>query len=103
MLIDAHAERARLAASRPAGAAWSTVNDLLKYVQMEIDRGVLPDGKRYIGEAALLQRREPQVAIGADAYYAMALMANRSDGVTVIDHGGDLGGFRPYLPSGAFL
>jgi len=83
-----------IVASRPAGAAWSTVNDLLKYVQMEIDRGVLPDGKRYIGEAALLQRREPQVAIGADAYYAMALMANRSDGVTVIDHGGDLGGFH---------
>jgi CubicO group peptidase (beta-lactamase class C family) len=81
-------------ASRPAGAAWSTVNDLLKYVQMEIDRGALPDGKRYIGEAALLQRREPQVAIGADANYAMALMLNRSDGVTVIDHGGDLGGFH---------
>jgi CubicO group peptidase (beta-lactamase class C family) len=83
-----------IVASRPAGAAWSSVNDLLKYVQMEIDRGVLPDGKRYIGEAALLQRREPQVAIGADAFYAMALMANRSDGVTVIDHGGDLGGFH---------
>jgi CubicO group peptidase (beta-lactamase class C family) len=51
-----------IVASRPAGAAWGTVNDLLKYVQMEIDRGVLPDGTRYIGEAALLQRREPQIA-----------------------------------------
>jgi len=81
-------------ASRPAGAAWSTVNDLLKYVQMELDKGVLPDGKRYIGEAALLQRREPQVAIGADADYAMALMVNRGDGVTVVDHGGDMGGFH---------
>jgi CubicO group peptidase (beta-lactamase class C family) len=81
-------------ASRPAGAAWSTVNDLLRYVQMELDRGLLPDGTRYIGEAALLQRREPQVAIGADADYAMALMVNRGDGVTVIDHGGDMGGFH---------
>jgi CubicO group peptidase (beta-lactamase class C family) len=80
--------------SRPAGAAWSTVNDLLKYVQMEIDRGVLPDGKRYIGEAALLQRREPQVAVGSDKNYAMALMVDNSDGVTVVDHGGDLGGFH---------
>jgi CubicO group peptidase (beta-lactamase class C family) len=83
-----------IVASRPAGAAWSTVNDLLKYVQMEIDKGVLPDGKRYISEAALLQRREPQVAIGADADYAMALMVNRGDGVTVVDHGGDMGGFH---------
>jgi CubicO group peptidase (beta-lactamase class C family) len=81
-------------ASRPAGAAWSTVNDLLKYVQMEIDRGQLPDGKRYIGEAALMQRREPQVAVGVDKDYAMALMVDRSDGVTVVDHGGDMDGFH---------
>lgn len=80
--------------SRPDGAAWSTVNDLLKYVQMEIDRGRLPDGSRYIGEAALLQRREPQVAVGPDKDYAMALMVDRSDGVTVIDHGGDLFGYH---------
>jgi CubicO group peptidase (beta-lactamase class C family) len=80
--------------SRPDGAAWSTVNDLLKYVQMEIDRGLLPDGSRYIGEAALLQRREPQVAVGPDKDYAMALMVDRSDGVPVIDHGGDLIGYH---------
>ncbi|MEP6634745.1 MAG: serine hydrolase domain-containing protein, partial [Luteimonas sp.] len=83
-----------IAASRPAGAAWSTVNNLLKYVQMEIQRGVLPDGSRYIGEAALLQRREPQIALGVDRNYAMALMVDKSDGVTVVDHGGDLGGFH---------
>lgn len=83
-----------IVASRPAGAAWSTVNDLLRYVQMEIDRGVLPDGGRYIGEAALLQRREPQISLGVDRDYAMALMVDRSDGVTVVDHGGDLGGFH---------
>lgn len=81
-------------ASRPAGAAWSTVNDLLKYVQMEIDRGKLADGTRYIGEAALMQRREPQVAVGVDKDYAMALMVDRSDGVTVVDHGGDMDGFH---------
>ena len=81
-------------ASRPAGAAWSSVNDLLKYVQMEIDHGTLPGGARYIGEAALLQRREPQIATGVDRNYAMALEVNKSDGVTVIDHGGDMGGFH---------
>ncbi|WP_240906152.1 beta-lactamase family protein [Thermomonas sp. HDW16] len=83
-----------IVASRPAGAAWGTVNDLLKYVQMEIDRGVLPDGTRYIGEAALMQRREPQISLGVGKDYAMALMVDKSDGVTVIDHGGDMGGFH---------
>jgi hypothetical protein len=81
-------------ASRPAGAAWSTVDDLLKYVQMEIRKGTLPDGKRYIGEAALLQRRQPQIALGVDRDYAMALMVDKSDGVTVVDHGGDMDGFH---------
>ena len=83
-----------IVSSRPAGAAWGTVNDLLKYVQMEIDRGLLPDGKRYIGEAALMQRREPQISLGVDRNYAMALMVDKSDGVTVVDHGGDMGGFH---------
>ena len=81
-------------ASRPAGAAWATVNDLLKYVQMEIDHGKLPDGSRYIGEAALMQRREPQISLGVGKDYAMALMVDNSDGVRVIDHGGDMGGFH---------
>ena len=83
-----------IVSSRPAGAAWSTVNDMLRYVQMEIDRGVFPDGKRYIGEAALMQRREPQISLGVDRDYAMALMVDNSDGVTVVDHGGDMGGFH---------
>ena len=88
-----------IVSSRPAGAAWGTVNDLLKYVQMEIDRGMVhnkdvPDGMRYIGEAALMQRREPQIAVGVDKNYAMALIVDTSDGVTVIDHGGAMGGFH---------
>ncbi|HEX6773426.1 MAG TPA: serine hydrolase domain-containing protein, partial [Acidobacteriaceae bacterium] len=37
-------------AARPAGAAWSSVDDLLRYVQMELANGVLPDGSRYVSE-----------------------------------------------------
>ena len=36
---------------------------------------------------ALLQRREAQISLGVDRDYAMALMVDKSDGVTVIDHG----------------
>ena len=81
-------------AARPAGAAWSTVNDLLKYVRMELDKGRLPDGSRYIAEAALMERRAPQVALGNDADYAMGLMVDRTYGVQVVDHGGDMLGFH---------
>jgi CubicO group peptidase (beta-lactamase class C family) len=75
---------------RPAGGAWSNVRDVLRYVQMELDRGLLPDGRRYISEERLLARREKQVAMGQDAWYGMGLMVDRTWGVDVVHHGGDL-------------
>jgi CubicO group peptidase (beta-lactamase class C family) len=78
---------------RPAGGAWSTVNDMLKYVQMELAEGTI-GGKPYIGKDALLARRAPQVAIGTDATYGMGLMVDKTWGVTVVHHGGDVVGFH---------
>ncbi|MCK6544472.1 beta-lactamase family protein [Myxococcota bacterium] len=79
---------------RPAGGAWSTVKDMLKYVQMELDEGVLPNRKTYLAKETLLARRAPQVAIGADASYGMGLMVNHKYDVTVVHHGGDMVGFH---------
>ena len=79
---------------RPAGAAWSTVHDMLAYVSMELAKGKLPGGKPYIGEAPLLAREAPQVAIGKDATYGMGLMVDTAYGVTVVHHGGDVFGYH---------
>ncbi len=79
---------------RPAGGAWSSVRDILKYVQMELREGLLPNGKRYISKEVLLARRAPQVAIGSDATYGMGLVVDRTWGVTVVHHGGDMIGFH---------
>lgn len=79
---------------RPAGGAWSSVNDMLKYVRMEIDEGTLPDGTRYIGKGPLLERRAPQVAISKDTTYGMGLTVDTTWGVKVIRHGGDMIGFH---------
>ncbi len=80
--------------ARPAGAAWSNLNDMLRYVQMELDKGLLPDGSRYIAEAPLMERRVPQIALGNDADYGMGLMVDRKFGTPVVRHGGDLLGFH---------
>jgi CubicO group peptidase (beta-lactamase class C family) len=80
--------------ARPAGAAWSSVNDVLRYVQMELGKGVLPDGTRYIGEAPLLERRKQKVALGTDAVYGMGLMVDNTYGIPVVHHGGDMLGFH---------
>lgn len=79
---------------RPAGGAWSNVNDMLKYVQMEIDKGTLPGGRRYISAAPLLERRVAQVALGKDGIYGMGLMIDKTWGVPVVYHGGDLFGYH---------
>jgi len=79
---------------RPAGAAWSSVRDMLKYVSMELAEGKLPDGKTYISKEPLLERRAPQVSIGKDVTYGMGLMVDTTYGVPVVHHGGDLIGYH---------
>ena len=79
---------------RPAGAAWSNVNDMLKYVSMELANGKLPDGKTYIPREPLLERRAPQVAIGKDETYGMGLMVDTEYDIPVVHHGGDMIGFH---------
>ncbi|MFN0247299.1 MAG: serine hydrolase domain-containing protein [Kofleriaceae bacterium] len=78
---------------RPAGGAWSSIKDMLKYVQMELAEGA-HGGKPYIGKEALLARRAPQVSIGNDATYGMGLMVDKTWGVEVVHHGGDMIGFH---------
>lgn len=98
--VDGHTELASMdlnrsvIAARPAGAAWSNVNDMLRYVQMELAQGRLADGSRYIAAAPLLERRQAQVAMGKDAVYGMGLIVDRTWGVPVVHHGGDLVGFH---------
>ncbi|MEK8034935.1 serine hydrolase domain-containing protein [Ideonella sp. DXS29W] len=79
---------------RPAGGAWSTVNDVLRYVQMELNEGKLPDGKPLLSREALLARRAPQVKVGTDINYGMGLMVNTVYGTPVVHHGGDMIGFH---------
>ena len=81
-------------AARPAGGAWMSVHDLTKYVQLELARGKLPNGKQLVSEAALLARRAPQVPIGADVTYGMGLEVDTTWGAPVVHHGGSLFGYK---------
>jgi CubicO group peptidase (beta-lactamase class C family) len=80
--------------ARPAGGAWSSVNDMLKYISMELAEGKLPNGTSYISKEPLLERRAPQVSIGKDVTYGMGLMVDTTYGVRVVHHGGDLVGYH---------
>jgi CubicO group peptidase (beta-lactamase class C family)/ketosteroid isomerase-like protein len=79
---------------RPAGAAWSNVHDMLRYVAMELAEGKLPDGAPYIRRETLLARRARQVDIGKDGTYGMGLMVDTKYHTPVVHHGGDMVGFH---------
>jgi CubicO group peptidase (beta-lactamase class C family) len=79
---------------RPAGGVWTSARELAKYVEMELAKGKLPGGGRLVSEKNLLARYEPQVLLGEDATYGMALMVDRKYGVPVVHHGGDLAGYH---------
>lgn len=79
--------------ARPAGGAWSSVRDMLKYVSMELAEGKLPNGETYISKEPLLERRAPQVNIGRDVSYGMGLVVDITYGVPVVGHDGGLVGY----------
>lgn len=82
---------------RPAGGVWTSAHDLARYVQLELNRGKLPDGQQLVSEENLLMRRKPQIATGEDETYGMGLETNTHWGVPVVHHGGSLFGYKSDL------
>ena len=56
--------------ARPAGGAWSSANDMSKYVLLELNKGLLPSGKRLVSEKALLARRARGIPTGENGLHA---------------------------------
>lgn len=79
---------------RPAGGAWSTAADMARYAQLELSKGLTPDGKRLVSEANILERRKPGVAAGEDSRYGMGLFESTAWDVPVVSHGGTLQGYH---------
>lgn len=79
---------------RPAGGAWSTAADMARYVQLELSKGVTPEGRRLVSEANIVERRKRGVPVGEDSWYGMGLFDQTAHGVSVVTHGGTLQGYR---------
>ena len=79
---------------RPAGGAWSSAHDMIRYVGLELADGKLPGGKQLVSKESLFARRARGVPTGENQWYGMGLEENSRYGVPVIHHGGDLLGFH---------
>ena len=83
-----------MAPHRPAGGVWTSSGDLIRYVELELAQGRLPDGKQLVSAENLLARRRAGVPAGEDETYGMGLFTNRSWGVPVVHHGGSMAGYK---------
>jgi CubicO group peptidase (beta-lactamase class C family) len=98
--VDGKVTRARMDLNysvvpvRPAGGVWTSPRELAKYLEMELAKGMLPSGRRLVSEENLQARYQPQVIVGADVTYGMALMVDTRYDIPVVRHGGDLAGYH---------
>ena len=82
---------------RPAGGVWTSARDLIKYVQLELAKGKLPNGKVLVSETNLLARRKSYVKVGEHGAYGMGLQVDNRWGTPVVFHGGSMLGFKSDL------
>ena len=85
-------ERALLPVA-PAGAHWSTLEDMAKYMITELQEGVAPNGQRVISAKNLKETWQPQIAISNDVSYGLGWMISNYKGLQVISHAGNTMGF----------
>jgi CubicO group peptidase (beta-lactamase class C family) len=81
----------------PAGAAWSSVNDMARYVMLELSGGTLSGDRRLVSRKALDSRREQQIKIDGKSGYGLGLFLTRKFGIELIGHGGNTMGFTSDL------
>lgn len=85
----------------PAGAAWSTANDMGRYLAMLMNGGVTADGTRIVSEDGLARVQTPQVAIDSNTDYGLGWILGEFKKVPVYFHDGNTLGYSAsmsYMP-----
>lgn len=81
-------------AYRPAGGAWSSPADMIKYVQNELSLGVDDKDQTLFAKEHLLARRKHYVVSGSEMLYGMGLETIKIAGIKTVTHGGSMAGYK---------
>ena len=77
----------------PAGALWSTAEDMSKYLTMLLNHGIAANGTRVVSADNLEHLWTPQVLHDTDLHYGLGWEIEDYNGLTVIHHPGGTVGF----------
>jgi CubicO group peptidase (beta-lactamase class C family) len=84
----------------PAGGAWSTAEDLGRYLITLLNSGVTADGQQIVSPWNLGITWQPQVPVSANTSYGLGWFVDNYKGLRLLHHGGNTLGFTADL---AFL
>ena len=76
----------------PAGSVYSNVNEMTRWLRLQVGNGVF-EGKRLVSEKALAETRRAQIQIGPGVSYGLGWMVREIDGHRVVEHGGNIDGY----------
>jgi CubicO group peptidase (beta-lactamase class C family) len=81
----------------PAGGVNASITDLARFVQMQLARGVAPNGQRVVSSENLIATWQPQIELYPGNSYALGWFVEEYRGVEMIWHDGDVLGFKSLL------
>lgn len=81
----------------PAGALWSTADDMAKYLEMQIARGKTPGGERVVSEKNLERTQTAQIEVSDQTGYGMGWLVGKYRGLVAVEHSGGTMGFNSDL------
>lgn len=80
----------------PAGAIWSTANDMANYAITELNRGLF-GSKRILSEERVVYRRQGRISFDNESKYALGWLVGKKKGLDVVHHDGGTFGFSSTL------
>lgn len=82
-----------VASIAPAGAVWSTLDDMIAYAQSELGEGLAPNGTRVVSVESYRERVKPRIAVGDGSSYALGIDVDAYRGQRLLGHSGGSFGF----------
>jgi CubicO group peptidase (beta-lactamase class C family) len=78
----------------PAGAVWSTADDMARYLVTHLQKGEAPSGERVVSAENLTRTWQPQIQVSDDTHYGLGWMRKDYKGKDLVTHGGATLGFN---------
>ncbi len=81
----------------PAGSGVASVLDMARFVQVQLNEGVTPEGVRVVSAENLAETWQPATRVTDSLSYGMGWFVDNYQGVKIIWHDGDVLGFKAQI------